>query len=99
MNEERLYQIILSPYTSEKANIAMQDRGEYVFKVRGDADKNEIKQAVEFLFKAKVAAVRVLNVKKKPRRFGNIQGYSKPWKKAYVTLREGEKIEMVHQQP
>ena len=93
MNEERLLKIILSPHLSEKANMAMQNNRQYVFRVCKTATKPEIKDAVENLFKTKVQLVRVVNVKSKPKRFGAIQGRSKGWKKAYVTLQEGQQIE------
>lgn len=78
---------------SEKAVIAKEKRNEYVFQVIKDATKPEIKEAVELLFKAMVEAVRIVNVKTKPKRFGQIQGRSKAWKKAYVTLKAGQAIE------
>lgn len=93
MNQERILSIILAPHLSEKATIAAEMRGEYVFEVAQTATKPEIKQAVEELFKTKVSVVRVVNVKSKPKRFKNIQGHSKAWKKAYVTLQTGQKIE------
>lgn len=95
MNEERCLRIVLSPHMSEKASIAAEKRRAYVFEVRKDATKPEIKEAIEFLFKTKVEFVRVLNVKTKPKRFGQISGRSKAWKKAYVTLQEGQSIEFV----
>lgn len=93
MNQERLINIILSPHVSEKASSATEKHGVYVFEVMRNATKPEIKLAVEFLFKTKVEAVRTVNVKSKPKRFGNIKGKSKAWKKAYVTLESGQHIE------
>ncbi len=92
MSNERLLKVILSPHISEKASIATEKRREYVFKVVPDAAKDEIKSAIEFLFKTEVSSVRVLNVKTKPKRFGKIEGRSKAWKKAYVKLCEGCEI-------
>jgi large subunit ribosomal protein L23 len=89
---ERLLKVILAPHMSEKAAIGAEKRREYVFEVAQDATKPEVKSAVELLFKTKVKTVRVLNVKTKPRRFGQIQGRSKAWRKAYVTLHEGQEI-------
>jgi len=94
MNEERLLRIILAPHMSEKAAIGTEKRGEYVFQVSQDANKIEVKQAIEYLFNTKVDKVRVVNVKSKPRRFGSIIGKKKGWKKAYVTLLEGQHIDM-----
>lgn len=95
MSQECLWKIILSPHMSEKAAIATEKRNEYVFEVMSCATKPEIKKAIEFLFATKVDAVRVSNVKSKPKRFGKIQGRSKAWKKAYVTLQEGQSINFV----
>lgn len=93
MNQERLMKVILSPHLSEKAAIAKEKQNEYVFQVTKDATKSEVKQAIELLFKTKVQRVSIVNVKSKPKRFGQIQGRSKAWKKAYVKLEEGQAIE------
>lgn len=93
MNEERLLKIILAPHLSEKAAIATEKRREYVFEVNKTATKPEVREAVENLFKTKVELVRIVNVKTKPKRFGSIKGRSKAWKKAYVTLQAGQKID------
>ena len=92
MNQERLLQVLLSPHMSEKAAIATDKRREYVFEVADSATKIEIKTAVELMFKVQVEAVRTMNVATKPKRFGNIKGRSKAWKKAYVTLQAGQEI-------
>ncbi len=92
MNQERLLKVILGPHMSEKASIAADKRREYVFEVVTDAKKPEVKGAVELLFNTQVQAVRIVNVKSKPKRFGQIQGRSKAWKKAYVTLQPGQEI-------
>lgn len=99
MKQEHLLKIILSPHMSEKASIATDKRGEYVFKVAQSANKHDVKEAIELLFKTKVETVRILNVKTKPKRFGNIQGRSKAWKKAYVTLETGQQIDFAGGQP
>jgi large subunit ribosomal protein L23 len=91
MNKERLMKIILAPCVSEKSNRIQVDR-QYVFRVRKDATKPEIAQAVKQRFNVEVDAVCVLNVKEKVKRFGNIQGRRQGWKKAYVTLKEGQVI-------
>lgn len=93
MKQERLLKIILSPHLSEKAAIARENGNQYVFQVAKDATKPEIKEAVGLLFGVVVDMVRIVNVKSKPKRFGSIQGKSKPWKKAYVKLAAGQKIE------
>lgn len=93
MKHERYLKVIRAPHLSEKATIAAEQRNEYVFEVSKDATKPQIKNAIEFLFKTKVKTVHVLNVKTKPKRFGQIAGRSKAWKKAYVTLAADHKID------
>ena len=95
MNFERLHQIILAPVISEKATRVAEKRNQAVFKVLRDAQKPEIKEAVEKLFKVKVTSVATLNVKGKIKRFGQSVGKRSDWKKAYVTLAEGQEIDFV----
>lgn len=93
MNQERLYQVLVAPHISEKAtNVADKNR-QVVFKVAVDADKFEVKKAIEKLFKVKVSDVRILNVKGKVKlnRFGLSRRNN--WKKAYVRLAEGHDID------
>ena len=92
MNEERILKVLLSPHVSDKAYNAADKDNQVVFKVVTDATKLEIKKAVEKLFEVKVDAVSTVNVKGKKRRFGKIEGRTKDWKKAYVTLAEGHDI-------
>lgn len=92
MKQERLMKVIVAPYMSEKASIGTEKRNEYAFEVVKHATKLDVKEAVELMFKTKVKTVHIVNVKKKPKRFGQIQGHSKPWKKAIVTLQAGESI-------
>ncbi|TXH02964.1 MAG: 50S ribosomal protein L23 [Nevskiaceae bacterium] len=95
MNFERLHQIILAPVISEKATRVAEKRNQAVFKVARDAQKPEIKEAVEKLFNVKVTSVATLNVKGKIKRFGQSVGKRSDWKKAYVTLAEGQEIDFV----
>lgn len=95
VTDERLMKILLGMRLTEKAALLGPER-QYVFKVANDASKPEIKRAVELLFKVKVDGVQVSNVKTKERRFGRILGRRKAWKKAYVKLAEGHKIDVVH---
>ena len=97
MNAERIHQIILAPMISEKASRVAEKSNQAVFKVAGDADKVEIRTAVETLFNVKVTAVRTLNVKGKNKRFGQRMGRRSDWKKAYVTLAEGSEIDFLGQ--
>ena len=95
MNAERIHQIILAPMISEKATRVAEKANQAVFKVAGDADKLEIKAAIEQLFSVKVTGVRTLNVKGKTKRFGQRLGRRSDWKKAYVSLAEGQEIDFV----
>jgi large subunit ribosomal protein L23 len=92
---ERLHQIILAPVVSEKASRLQEKRNQAVFKVLADAQKPEIKKAVEKLFNVKVTGVRTLNVKGKVKGFGGRKGIRSDWKKAYVTLAAGSQIDMM----
>lgn len=93
MKQAHLMNVIIRPYMSEKASIGTEKRREYIFEVLKGASKPDVKDAVELLFKAKVQSVRIVNVKTKPKRFGQIQGRSKAWKKAYVKLQDGQSID------
>ena len=89
-------QTILRPVISEKSMDQTQ-HGRYTFRVAEDANKLQIKRAIEDLFKVDVLTVNVLNTKAKEksrnRRRGRQQGWTSPWKKAVVTLAAGQKIE------
>ena len=93
MNQERIFQILVGPHTSEKATIIADLSNQYVFKVAIDASKLEVKRSVEQLFKVKVVNVNTLKVKGKVKR--NKNGYStkSTWKKAYVKLEQGHDID------
>ncbi len=92
LHQERLMTVIRGPHLSEKAHMASESN-QVVFKVRTDANKAEIKQAVELLFEVEVADVKVVNVKGKNKRFGMTRGRRSDWKKAYVRLAEGSSVE------
>ena len=94
MNQERLMQVILAPVVSEKSTRVADKYQQVVFKVAGDATKPEVKAAVELLFNVKVDGVQVLNVKGKAKRFGRFTGRRSDWKKAYVSLVEGQEIDL-----
>lgn len=93
MNQERLMKVLLSPHISEKSAMAADTGNQYVFKVITDALKPEIKGAVELMFKVNVEDVNVVNVKGKVKRHGRRMGKRSDWKKAYVTLKEGQEID------
>ena len=94
MNNERLYQVILGPHISEKANIIAEAHNQVVFKVRTDANKLEIKKAVEKLLGVKVEAVNTVLVKGKTKRFGRTSGRRSDFKKAYITLPVGTEVQL-----
>ena len=91
-HQERLMTVIRGPHLSEKAHMAAENN-QVVLKVRTDATKTEIRQAVELLFEVKVDDVQVVNVKGKSKRFGQTKGRRSDWKKAYVRLAEGSSLE------
>ncbi len=88
----RLYTILRRPIITEKGLGVKETEGTLVFDVAPDATKTEVKEAVETLFKVKVAAVRTANFAGKERRRGRYAGYRPDWKKAYVRLKAGEKL-------
>lgn len=95
MNQERLYKVLVGPHVSEKATRVAEKHNQVVFKVACDAQKSEIKQAVEKLFNVNVESVQVVNVKGKAKRTIRGLGKRSDQKKAYVTLAEGQTIDFV----
>ncbi len=94
MNQERLMKVLLAPHVSEKSSVAAELNNQYVFKVLPDATKPEIKKAVELMFEVKVDDVRVVNMKGKTKgRPGMRMGRRPNWKKAYVSLSQGQEID------
>ena len=93
MSQEQLYKVLRGPVVSEKAYAMADIHNHIVFKVAVDANKQQIKLAVEKLFNVDVQAVRVLNVKGKNRRTRFGVGKKNDWKKAYVRLGEGQDID------
>ena len=89
-----LHRTIVRPLITEKSSAAYQDRGEYTFEVHPDASKTQIRSAIEQLFGVKVTGVWTMNVRGKERRMGRTAGRRPNWKKAIVTLREGDTIEI-----
>ncbi len=88
-----LYEILRRPLITEKYTV-LQAQGKYAFEVAGAANKPQVKQAVEKAFKVEVTAVNVMIVPGKRRRRGKQQLPAHPWKKAIVTLKPGDKIEL-----
>jgi large subunit ribosomal protein L23 len=89
-----LFRTIVRPLMTEKTSAAYQDRGEYTFEVAPDANKHAIKAAIERLFGVKVTGVQTMNCRGKSRRIGSNVGRRANWKKAIVTLKEGDTIEI-----
>jgi large subunit ribosomal protein L23 len=87
------HEVIQAPLISEKGTLLTETANQVLFKVRPDANKIEVKRAVESLFKVKVEQVRIARYLGKVRRIGRSMGRRSDWKKAYVTLREGDKID------
>ncbi|HHB76756.1 MAG TPA: 50S ribosomal protein L23 [Desulfobulbus sp.] len=86
-----LHEVIKSPCLTEKSNLLQEMQGTVVFKVHPQANKIEIKQAVEKLFDVKVASVKTTTMRGKKKRIGvKSLGRTKDWKKAYISLSEGE---------
>jgi large subunit ribosomal protein L23 len=90
-----LYDVILRPIVTEKTNLMTEDYSQYVFEVAPDANKTQIREAVEIIFEKHVRKVNTLTMPAK-RGFRGRRTYlrSKQWKKAIVTLEAGERIEL-----
>ncbi len=86
-------EVIVSPLVTEKGTLVGETGNQVLFKVALDANKIEIKKAVEDFFKVKVVRVHTVRLLGKRRRVGRIQGQRPSWKKAYVTLADGQRID------
>jgi len=86
------YDIIRRPLITEKSNIQKDDFGQYSFEVDRNANRIEIRRAIEQIFSVKVRSVRTMHVRGKVKRRGRILGKCKDWKKAIVSLVPGERI-------
>ncbi len=84
--------VIRGPLITEKATRLKEDGRMLCFEVAVAATKSEVRMAVEQLFKVKVASVRTVSMRGKLKRYGRFEGNRPDWKKAFVTLREGEKM-------
>ena len=89
MNE---YDIVLRPIITEKSSLLKDNANQYVFEVQRDANKIEIKKAIEKLFKVKVLSVKISIMDGKVRRLGKISGKRPDWKKAVIKLSPKDKI-------
>ena len=93
MKREELMSVLIAPHVTEKTSLAMQNHNQYTFRVRRDATKIDVKKAVELMFDVKVKGVQVVNEPGKTRRFGRLTGRTQDWKKAYVSLAQGQTID------
>lgn len=85
--------VLLAPVVSEKSYGLIAERRKYTFKVRPDAHKTQVRQAVEAIFDVRVENVNISKVPSKPKRRGMVQGRRAGWKKAVVTVAEGQSID------
>lgn len=90
---KELRQLIQAPLITEKGSLLSETANQVLFRVRPDANKIEVKKAIETLFKVKVIKVRIGRYLGKTKRVGKNVGRLPQWKKAYVTLKEGDKID------
>jgi len=93
-DEGRLMQVLVAPIVSEKATLVGEKSNAVTFKVLQDATKLEIKAAVELMFKVEVKGVSVANIKGKTKRFGRSVGRRDNVRKAYVTLKPGQELNL-----
>ena len=94
MRTDRLMLVILAPIVTEKATFVAEKNQQIAFRVIADATKPEIKASVELLFKVEVESVQVLNRKGKEKRFGRFVGRRRNERKAYVSLKDGQEINL-----
>lgn len=91
-NQSRLMNILRAPVISEKGNLTAEKNNTYAFKVLPDANKFEIKKAVETIFGVEVVSVHTVNVQGKARRSAHGMGRRSDWKKAYVKVAQGQEL-------
>jgi large subunit ribosomal protein L23 len=92
VNEKRLYQVILGPHTTEKSVRLSDKNKQIVFRIAQDATKSEVKIAIQKLFTVIVKSVQIVNIRGKKKQFKQTAGRRSNSKKAYVTLAEGQDI-------
>jgi len=94
MNQLELMKVLVAPVISEKSTRLADTENRYVFKVRKDATKPQVKKAVEQMFEVEVESVQLMNVKGKSKRFGRMLGKRPDWKKAYIRLKADQEIDL-----
>ena len=98
MKKIDLYNVLIAPLVTEKSNTVAEKHKQVVFKTLKSATKDDIKQAFELVFNAKVDKVSVLNVKGKAKKFGKFNGKRADWKKAYICLAPGQEFDLATNQ-
>jgi len=91
------YTHVVRPVMTERSTILKEKFNQYVFEVTRSSSKTDVKRAIEEIFKVHVDQVRTMRVHGKQRRMGRNTGFRPDWKKAVVTLREGDAIDLVEQ--
>tara|TARA_B100000902_G_C27058827_1_gene788032 strand:+ start:263 stop:583 length:321 start_codon:yes stop_codon:yes gene_type:complete len=94
-NSMKLLKTLVAPVVSEKSTYVGEKNNQVVFRVAENANKSQIKAAVELLFKVEVEKVSVLRVKGKEKRYGRSIGRRRNWRKAYVCLKPGQELNLV----
>lgn len=92
---KHIYDVIVKPLFTEKGMFLKETTNKILLHVNKDANKHEIKNAVEEIFKVKVEKVSTINERKKKKKFGRFEGFSASKKKAVVTLKKGEKLDLI----
>ncbi|MDA8703155.1 50S ribosomal protein L23 [Pseudomonadales bacterium] len=93
MNQERIFTVLREPHISEKVSVLGDVANQYAFKVSVDATKAEIREAIETIFKVSVRNVSTVNVKGKTKKTARGMSRKKNWKKAYVTVAQGQELD------
>jgi large subunit ribosomal protein L23 len=93
-NAEQYYDVVRRPVVTEKSAGVQEARNQYTFEVHKDANKIEVKKAIETLFSVKVEAVNMITMPAKRRRVFGRPGHTPAWKKAVVTLKDGDSIDV-----
>ena len=93
MNQERIFTVLREPHISEKVSVLGDVANQYAFKLSVDATKAEIREAIETIFKVSVKNVSTVNVKGKTKKTARGMSRKKNWKKAYVTVAQGQELD------
>ena len=94
MKLDQIYGVVVRPLVTEKGTWQSQTRNAYAFEVSPEANKTQIKQAIQKIYNVKVLSVRTANRRGKPRRTGWTRGKTRRWKKAVVVLHEDHHIDL-----